>query len=116
MPIESSCTSCGPPLLSSEQSLAISRAQDIQQNSINANENSSENNRVLDNDRVVNNGRVEFNANALAELDREYEGRQQTQYDNPPATTSKAIQAYQTVSNNERKDSLQQLLGVDVFV
>ncbi|MFD2166411.1 hypothetical protein ACFSJY_09030 [Thalassotalea euphylliae] len=61
--------------------------------------------------------RISIDQNAIAVLDRDREAQQRnnTTYDAPSQRNSRAIGAYQTVDNLERKDSVQQLLGVDIY-
>ncbi|NMP31334.1 hypothetical protein HII17_07150 [Thalassotalea sp. M1531] len=75
--------------------------------------------------------RIEVDENAIAVLERENAQRQnssaqsngsnnqssdsQTSYDTPPSQNATAIATYQSVNNIERRDNVQQLLGVDVF-
>lgn len=66
--------------------------------------------------------RIQVDENAIAVLERENQQRQnvssndsQTSYDTPPEQNNTAIATYQSVSSIERRDNVQQLLGVDLF-
>ena len=135
MPIEfSSSSCCGPSSLNYEQSLEASRARELQNvGQVNAKPNTVEQtleaNLEANNERQnnsSNNGRVDFNADVIAQLDQRNNQNQQpasnqqqsfgqTQYDQPPPQNRRAIQAYQSLENEQQKQDVQQLVGVDIF-
>lgn len=50
------------------------------------------------------------------DLQRQQEDRQRTTLDSPDRPTKKALNAYNSVANADKKEQLQSLLGVDLYV
>lgn len=47
---------------------------------------------------------------------RDQDERHRTTFDNPNRTTAKALNAYNSVANADRKEEIHSLLGVDLYV
>jgi len=59
--------------------------------------------------------RISVDKNAIALLEKNTEQAKQTAYDTPARSNNTAVATYQSVGNLEQRESVQQLLGVDLY-
>ncbi|WP_286261697.1 hypothetical protein [Thalassotalea atypica] len=67
-------------------------------------------------DQLQRNERIDVDQRAISLLEQEKQSsNNNTSYDQPSKRNTTAVTAYQSVGNLEQRESVQQLLGVDIF-